>query len=162
MSEPYAKIDDPSVDAELAGLYESRDSSRGCENCAGSGFASIFDPRYRGIPYELFNGRNVLLRTVAFCVCNAGRWVYYNYQKRNAEAFRRMPDLHDVIAGRTRWQLQDPRPTIKALPRDLVIVPHWRKIVKRLADELHSKPAPRPQPKGDPILQAAEEESVPF
>ena len=92
---------------------EARAKSRGCPYCSGEGTCQVFDPG--------FDGRRVVLRDVAMrgelkramyamvigahCICPMGEWVR---SKSERDILDRIPDLADVLAGRSRYQAQDP------------------------------------------------------
>jgi hypothetical protein len=93
---------------------DAQAQSRHCEFCSGSGQATIYD--------RDFDGRRVVEREViirgeikpaypyamlitAHCICAMGRWLR---SKAEPDVMRRIPDMCDVLAGRTRWTAQDP------------------------------------------------------
>ncbi len=120
-------------------LEGAKQRSQNCERCAGEGLAPIYSPWYRGNAVETktdprYGQKQILMRTVAFCLCPAGRKIAILNQQSAKDVFLRVPDLHDVIAGRYRvWVADDPtydpdQPTdIEALPES----------VRRLAKALH-------------------------
>ena len=81
-------IDDTRETAELA--------SKDCPHCGGAtGLAPVV---YRGSD-ETQRVRS----TCAYCVCRLGRWVRRTHERHSPDVFRRIPDLAEVIAGRSAW-----------------------------------------------------------
>lgn len=87
---------------------------QGCGRCGGSGVVTVFHPRYTGsvvIAVDVAGpGGEVRKaqqpgRVAAHCVCPMGRWVR---SKLDVETSRRMPDLGDVLEGKSRWLAEDP------------------------------------------------------
>jgi hypothetical protein len=105
---------------------EARERSRGCPHCGGAGLATVFHPRYDGFTsteVELVDHggevvrRDVPARVSAHCICPMGEWMR---GKTDLETIRRIPNLLDVLAGRSRWLARDPTGlTPAAGPRDL-------------------------------------------
>ena len=103
--------------SEGAATDQTRDEawlqSRNCPHCSGSGQAIVFDPKYDGrrvVEREcLVRGEvKVMLfamTIVGHCLCPMGRWMR---SKSDRESLLRTPDLLDTLAGRSRWQAQDP------------------------------------------------------
>ena len=51
----------------------------------------------------------ILTRTCsAHCTCALGRWMRSRIALQDAAMLRRIPDLLDVMGGRTRWSFDDP------------------------------------------------------
>lgn len=92
---------------------EAESRSRGCPYCAGSGqatlFAADFDGRRVVEREAVVRGEVKWVRTatiaVAHCACPMGRWMR---SKSGRDILPRIPDLNDVLAGRTRWLAHDP------------------------------------------------------
>ena len=91
-----------------AGSEQSRDlstregaeaASRNCERCDGNGLAVVWAswPDPSGKTPE---------RTTAYCVCALGRLVEQRHRKHSPDLRRRMPDLTDVLAGRSFWRAE--------------------------------------------------------
>ncbi len=143
---PYPKLSDAGLDVSGLTRDEVTELSRSCPHCHGGGHAVVYDPDYTGIRYiavTTSDGRVTrrTTQTVAYCVCPAGRWVMIRQQKTCPDMYRRTHDLHDVLAGRTRWLTKDPRPMPPDDPRDLNNPPHWRELVRRYAAFIHVTPA---------------------
>jgi hypothetical protein len=89
--------------------------SRGCPYCGGGGLARVYDPRYRGRavasvvvrvePDGTAVRRNFAMAVMAHCLCPNGRDMR---RRLTTEQARGIPDLEDVLAGRTRWLAADP------------------------------------------------------
>lgn len=88
--------------------------SRGCPYCAGSGQAVVFDRRYDGrrvMEREVTHRGEVVTRPMpmvvaAHCVCPMGEWM--RSKIRDIDVLARIPNLIDVLAGRSRWLAEDP------------------------------------------------------
>ena len=101
----------------LEGMAEAREISRGCEFCSAEGLATIFHVDYDGgCPYVTdFDPRGYprrrLTRTVAYCVCPAGRTMMFEHQKHSKDLFTRITDLEDIILWKRSgclWSTHDP------------------------------------------------------
>lgn len=88
--------------------------SRDCPHCSGNGQLMVFWPGYRGLRVEdrecLTRGGEVITRpwpmiVAAHCICLMGRWMR---AKTEPELLPRIPDLADILAGRSRWLARDP------------------------------------------------------
>lgn len=93
---------------------EAWEQSRSCRFCHGSGQASVFHPHYDGSAVMMFEcvdrdgeirPKPVAVRVVAHCMCPMGRWMR---SKTERLLLSRIPDLLDVLAGRSRWVADDP------------------------------------------------------
>lgn len=67
-------------------------ASRGCPYCGGEGWAPLV-PRSRG---------RSATTTKAYCLCPAGQWMR---DRAPADLIRRMPDLAEVLEGKTTWMM---------------------------------------------------------
>jgi hypothetical protein len=100
------------------GRADDRDTaqaaSRDCQHCDGGGFARVYYPEYRGNPAEelpVMERGEVVRRLIpvavsAHCVCALGRWM--RSKIRELDLLARIPDLADVLAGRSRWLAREP------------------------------------------------------
>ena len=87
--------------------------SRNCPHCSGEGLAEVFDPSFDGrrsvVRECIVRGevKRVLYPQViaAHCLCPMGRWIRV---KAEPQILDRIPDLADVLAGRSRYQAADP------------------------------------------------------
>lgn len=92
----------------------ARAASRKCPRCSGEGWTTAFHPRYDGrqvLTVEITDPDGELRRVStpgrvsAHCDCAMGRWMR---SQTDGELARRIPDVVDVLAGRSRWLLEDP------------------------------------------------------
>jgi len=98
---------------EPTDIRSAKAASRGCEYCSGEGLATIFRTGYDGAAYKIDHDadgveRRVVMRTSAYCVCLAGRWVMDAHRKDSLEVFKRIPDLQDVLTKGSSWWVDDP------------------------------------------------------
>ena len=119
MIRPIDNFDDPERDRpgdDISGdsmdVVESK--STGCPFCSGGGWATIFHMDYTGeAVIEAFDGyhgyKRKVMRTVAHCVCAAGRKMLFQHKESSKEAYIKVADLNEVVAGRhPEWQTDDP------------------------------------------------------
>jgi hypothetical protein len=96
-----------------AAVAETRESawglSRGCEHCGGEGLATAFHPRPG---WALANRRPV--QVAATCVCPLGRWIKRRHAQDSPVLCGRIPDLADVLDGRSRWRAEIPAEEVRA------------------------------------------------
>lgn len=74
----------------------ARAASEGCPHC---GAATGLAPVVLRNPDESARVRS----TCAYCVCRLGRWVRRTHERHSPDVFRRVPDLAEVLAGRSAW-----------------------------------------------------------
>jgi hypothetical protein len=133
--------DDPNQKASLDVTSMDHDAaekaSRECPRCGGQGLTDIFKAGYEGSAVK--QGRDqsgkaftIVMRTSAYCVCSMGRWLAENHKKRCKDVYARIPDLYDVLAGKTNWLAEDPRklPPVKTFA-ELKRLMDSEQIVKR-------------------------------
>lgn len=92
---------------------EAQARSRNCEHCSGSGQAIVFDPDYTGrrvvdrqvIRHGEITTKRYAMVVSAHCICPMGRWLRSRTER---ETMDRIPDLADILAGRSRWLANDP------------------------------------------------------
>jgi hypothetical protein len=152
----------PGVDVSGKSRDDCEANSRGCEYCGASGFATIWHWEFHGAGVETANGRNRLLRTVAYCVCYMGRWLMQAHRQECKAVYARIHDHYDVAAGRVPGWVVDnpqPQPTIPD-PTDMSIIPDWRKLVEAFGAKIHARSKPFPRP----FVPAAvrDDEEIPF
>lgn len=87
------------------------EASKGCPHCHGHGLATIFHPDYVGDallvrPEMEGRERYAVARRSAHCVCAMGRWM--RSKTRDLDVLSKIPDLTDILAGRSRWLAADP------------------------------------------------------
>lgn len=101
------------VDPELERM---KHKSKNCKLCGGDGQVVVFHSKASGSRVErLFYGelddddREVHVPTAmevtAHCVCPMGRWIR---ERASPEMRRCIPDVSDIIQGRSRWLLSPP------------------------------------------------------
>ena len=80
---------------------QAESASQNCERCGGCGMTAVFNP---------YPGENRQPASVgAHCVCAHGRWIRQWYTSRNDQlTLRRVIDLADMLAGRSRWLAEPP------------------------------------------------------
>lgn len=83
------------------------EASKGCERCGGCGLTTVWEP-------EPSREAKRPPAVAAYCVCAYGRWVRGNHQAKSPDVFRRVPDLAEVIAGRSRWLVEAPSVSLSA------------------------------------------------
>jgi hypothetical protein len=92
---------------------ETRESawglSRDCEHCGGEGLATVFHPRPS---WALANRRPV--QVAATCVCPLGRWIKRRHAQDSPVLCGRIPDLADVLDGRSLWRAEIPAEEVRA------------------------------------------------
>ena len=72
-------------------------ASEGCPHCGGAtGLAPVV---YRGS-----DDSQRVRSTCAYCVCRLGRWVRRTHERHSPDVYRRIPDLAEVLAGRSAWE----------------------------------------------------------
>lgn len=85
-----------------------------CEHCGGTGMVTVYHRYYEGsqmVTWEHTDrgGEVHAIRSAgtisAHCVCPKGVWMREN---TDPELLPRIPDLADVLAGRTNYQATDP------------------------------------------------------
>lgn len=69
-----------------------------CERCDDSGLVSV----YRRPPVPVGTPANVN----AHCVCPMGRWMRKRIGQQTPGLLRRIPDLRDILDGRSVWQFE--------------------------------------------------------
>ena len=119
---------------------EAQAQSRGCPTCDGSGQARVYDPKYdgrRAIEREVMmygEIRKVMypMYCLAHCTCPMGRWMRSRFAK-DPDMLARIPDLMDVLSGRSRWVAKDPT-DIEAQPVRPTRKPDVGEVVKRVKD----------------------------
>lgn len=135
-----------------------------CEYCRKSGFVQIYHRLYRGLAWINLKKRDgteypFCVRAVAFCNCLAGEWARLSNNEHDPR-----PRL-DVVLARRDWELVNPM-TIDPPPE--ICDGSWMKFARWLRDQNGGKEpvvhlprgsGPRPQPEGDPIIEA---EEIPF
>lgn len=132
----------PGMDVSADTREEAEAKSRGCVYCSGHGMATIYSPDFRGAATEVIDGRVRLLRSAAYCVCAAGRWMLIRHQQECKDLFRRTFDLYDVVSGRAPgWMVDDPRgePNISP-PADMETFPDWKSLVVAFGAKLATSP----------------------
>jgi hypothetical protein len=99
----------------LSGIIAAREASRTCEYCCGEGIATIYHIDYDGTcPYviehdERGQERKRITRTVAYCVCAAGRWIMFEHQTNSKDVFAKISDLHTIIGWEKSGCLWSPK-----------------------------------------------------
>jgi hypothetical protein len=92
----------------------ARTLSRDCEYCGGHGMARVYYPEYRGDPTEEVacwgRGGEVVRKAIpvavmAHCVCPLGRWMR---GRLDGDTLAGIPDLMEILTGRSRWLARDP------------------------------------------------------
>lgn len=124
----------PGDDRERAAL-----DSRGCPRCGGGGLVTVYHPRYDGrhvVVVEAADARGELRRVqqpgtaAAHCACPVGRWMR---ARVGMDVARRMPDLCDVLDGKSRWLADDPTLGDVAMPEGATTHRElWRAIVEAM------------------------------
>ena len=85
-----------------------------CDFCNSSGLVTVYHRFYEGSQLVTWehtgrDGEVKMIRSAgtvsAHCSCGLGQWMR---GKTAAELLPRIPDLADVLAGRTNYQLDDP------------------------------------------------------
>jgi hypothetical protein len=92
---------------------EAERLSRDCPHCSGGGYVTVYDHKYDGhramLRDAMAGGQvrklNFAMVVSAHCTCAMGRRMR---SKVGDEDRKRIPDLADVLAGRGRWQVEDP------------------------------------------------------
>lgn len=87
------------------GGVSDRDSamlaSKACVYCEGMGLAVVWaskpDPDKR-----------IAETASAYCICQAGRWIEANHREKSPDVHKRIPDLTNVLNGRSFWRLNPP------------------------------------------------------
>jgi hypothetical protein len=79
----------------------AKEQSRGCGSCGSEGLASVFHP----FPSH---EHKISASVAAYCVCAHGRWIKRAHSEKNPELLRKIPDLGDVLEGRTGWLASPP------------------------------------------------------
>ena len=109
----------PGLDVSDLTFDECKARSISCPICH-DGWATIFNPNYDGrqivIEHDGMGSQQVLMRSVAYCVCAAGRKLasihksgFGDIRSDAKDVFRRTPDMHEVVEGRFyNWQVDDP------------------------------------------------------
>jgi len=80
-----------------------------CQYCSGIGFVTVYRSDYQGSRVIFGSGglRGMSPGSVnAHCICKLGRQLR---ARTSSDVLGRIPDLGEVLAGRTRWILGDPR-----------------------------------------------------
>lgn len=121
----------PGLDVSTHSMDEARRISSNCTFCGGDGLAMIYNPQYDGdvIKADVSDlsrpPKRTVMRTVGYCICPAGRKIQALHQSKSSDVYARIPDVHDVAAGRfAEWQIDDPSERdlnteeLAALPRN--------------------------------------------
>ncbi len=166
LHDPSNRLSKPVPFADNIGdftLEGAKEQSWNCERCMGEGFAPIFSPRYsdRTIEIEIdprSGAKQVLMRTVGFCVCPLGRKIAVVNRAIAKDFFLRTPDLHDVFAGKYHaWVADDPSQR-DAPPFDIDAL---RPEVRRLANAIRLPKIYRePETTHEEINRMFDEEAV--
>jgi hypothetical protein len=94
---------------------EAASQSRGCADCGGSGQVRVYDPQYDGrrsverqvMMYGEYRRMRFPTYVLGHCVCPMGRWMRSRFA-RDPEMLARIPDLMDVLSGRSWWVARNP------------------------------------------------------
>jgi len=106
--------DRPGDDISRDSMGAAASKSHDCPFCSGGGWATIFHINYTGEPViDVFDGyrgyKRKVMRTVAHCVCAAGRKMMFLHKESSKDEFVKVADLYDVTGGRyPEWQTDDP------------------------------------------------------
>ncbi|MDR3639045.1 MAG: hypothetical protein P4L84_34895 [Isosphaeraceae bacterium] len=84
---------------DLATREGAEQASKGCDRCGGMGLTTV----WRRLPVPERTPATV----AAHCVCALGRWMR-RYWERDPAMLRRIPDLDDVLNGRSVWLAEEP------------------------------------------------------
>lgn len=83
---------------DLSTQEGARAASKGCDRgCGGTGMTTVWN---RGPPDP---EKRIAATSAAYCCCALGRWIERNHSAKHPEIRKRIPDLTDVIAGRSMW-----------------------------------------------------------
>ena len=84
----------------------ARADSQDCKYCQGSGLVTVYAPNYDGSPFAITaSGIKYASRVVAHCFCPLGRFIRAATKE---DVRRRIPEVSNVLDGRSRWLLVDP------------------------------------------------------
>lgn len=76
-------------------------ASKACRYCDGIGLAVVWaskpDPE-----------KKIGETASAYCICALGRWAEANHREKSPDVRKRIPDLRDVLNGRSFWRLNPP------------------------------------------------------
>jgi hypothetical protein len=76
-------------------------ASRACTYCDGIGMAVVWASR----PDP---ARKIAETSSAYCICALGRWAERTHREKSPDLRKRIPDLADVLNGRSFWRLNPP------------------------------------------------------
>jgi hypothetical protein len=114
MTDDFNDPERPGDDVSDDSMASAEAKSRRCPFCSGGGWATIYHMNYTGeAVIDAYNGygghTKKIMRTVAYCVCAAGRKMMSLHRKGSRDEYVKVVDLHDVTAGRhPEWQVDDP------------------------------------------------------
>jgi hypothetical protein len=93
----------------LSTREDAEAASKSCDRCGGCGLTTVYRSRE-------IEGKRIPPTVGAYCVCAFGRWIRGNHAARSPELLRRIPDLANVLAGRSFWLAEMPRPELESDP----------------------------------------------
>jgi hypothetical protein len=79
-------------------------ASRDCPHCSGEGLVIVWQPG----PDPMRADPRAVPTCAAHCTCPHGRWIRRRLGEQDRDLLRRVPDLAEVLEGRTAWRPRNP------------------------------------------------------